>query len=77
MSSILFIGSSFISAIETGGFFGGIAAGYVTDWLMKRVNILPYMILRYQLFLQVYMVLYLIGRFSLELQLKIFSFLYD
>jgi len=31
-----FVGSSFISAIETGGFFGGIAAGYVTDWLMKR-----------------------------------------
>jgi len=33
-----FVGSSFISAIETGGFFGGIAAGYVTDWLVKHVN---------------------------------------
>lgn len=31
-----FVGSSFTSAIETGGFFGGIAAGYVTDWLMKH-----------------------------------------
>ena len=27
-----------MSAVETGGFFGGIAAGYITDWLMKRVQ---------------------------------------
>ncbi|XP_057373554.1 glucose-6-phosphate exchanger SLC37A4-like [Daphnia carinata] len=31
-----FTGSGFISAVETGGFFGGIAAGYVTDWLKKK-----------------------------------------
>lgn len=32
-----FSGSAFISSVETGGFFGGILAGYVTDWLMRRV----------------------------------------
>jgi hypothetical protein len=38
MFLLLIIGSGFISAVETGGFFGGIAAGYVTDWLMKKVR---------------------------------------
>ena len=48
-------GSIFVSALEIGGFFGGIAAGYITDWLMERVytkgvnpfqsNLIPYIIL--------------------------------
>ena len=33
-----FVASSFISTIETGGFCGGVAAGYFTDWLMKKVS---------------------------------------
>jgi hypothetical protein len=41
MLLLLIIGSGFISAVETGGFFGGIAAGYVTDWLMKKVRLTP------------------------------------
>lgn len=31
-----FIGSSFTSSLETGGFFGGILAGYLTDIVLKR-----------------------------------------
>jgi fructose-specific phosphotransferase system IIC component len=34
------LGSGFISAVETGGFFGGIDAGYVTDWLKKKVRLI-------------------------------------
>jgi len=33
-----FVASSFISSIETGGFCGGVAAGYFTDWLMKKAK---------------------------------------
>ena len=36
----IILGSGFISAVETGGFFGGIAAGYVTDWLKKKVRLI-------------------------------------
>lgn len=28
--------SAFTSSLETGGFFGGVASGYITDWLLKR-----------------------------------------
>ena len=31
-----FVGSAFTSSVETGGFFGGIAAGAITDLLVKR-----------------------------------------
>lgn len=30
------VGSSFTSSVETGGFFGGILAGYLTDWILRR-----------------------------------------
>lgn len=31
-----FVGSAFVSSVETGGFFGGILAGYLTDWVLKK-----------------------------------------
>ncbi|XP_067137595.1 glucose-6-phosphate exchanger SLC37A4-like [Centruroides vittatus] len=31
-----FVGSSFVSSVETGGFFGGVLAGYLTDWVLKN-----------------------------------------
>ncbi|XP_023212417.1 glucose-6-phosphate exchanger SLC37A4-like isoform X2 [Centruroides sculpturatus] len=31
-----FVGSSFVSSVETGGFFGGVLAGYLTDWVLKK-----------------------------------------
>uniref|UniRef100_T1JBE0 Major facilitator superfamily (MFS) profile domain-containing protein n=1 Tax=Strigamia maritima TaxID=126957 RepID=T1JBE0_STRMM len=31
-----YVGSAFTSSLETGGFVGGVASGYITDWLMSR-----------------------------------------
>jgi len=31
-----YVGSAFTSALETGGFIGGVASGYITDWLLSR-----------------------------------------
>lgn len=33
-----YVASTFTSSVETGGFFGGILAGYVTDWALKRAK---------------------------------------
>lgn len=33
-----YVGSAFTSSVETGGFFGGVLAGYLTDWSLKRAS---------------------------------------
>ncbi|XP_076371133.1 glucose-6-phosphate exchanger SLC37A4-like isoform X1 [Tachypleus tridentatus] len=31
-----YVGSAFTSSVESGGFFGGVVAGYLTDWVLKQ-----------------------------------------